>query len=65
MQSYCQKILTLTNTSIEMKSVVSTGPKACAIPVFTSPSKGILIGENVDYGASMTEIKYSNQKRKI
>ena len=59
------KILTLTNTSIEMKSIVSTGTKTCAISVVTSPSKGILIGENVDYGASMTEIKHSNQKRKI
>ena len=48
-----------------MKSIVSTGTKTCAISVVNSPSKGILIGENVDYGASMTEIKYSNQKKKI
>ena len=59
------KILTLTNTSIEMKSIISTGPKTCAISVVTSPSKGILIGENVDYGVSMAKIKHSNQKRKI
>ena len=43
-----------------MKSVVSTGPKACAISVVTFPLKVILIGENVDYDASMTEIKHYN-----
>jgi len=69
------KVLTVTETSAEIKSVVSTGTKsdtidkilsakACAISAITSPSKVILNEENVGYGASMTEIKPINLKTK-
>ena len=69
------KVLTVTETSTEIESVVSTGTKsdtidkilsakACAISAIPSPSNVILIGENVGYGASMTEIKPSTLKKK-